>query len=74
MSAQKLILSKTPTGKPKLTDSQGFSIANSPDGTRESHANFERLLLCWQALENFPTEYLKQVVESQNFEFQIIEK
>jgi len=74
MSVKKLILTRTPAGKPKLADVNGFSVANSPDATRQTEEDFRRLFLCWQALENFPTDTISLVVKSENFEFQIVEK
>jgi hypothetical protein len=71
---KKLVLTRTSAGKPKLTDTNGFSVANAPDATKESDENFRRLLLCWKALENFQTDAIKQVLESNSFEFQIVEK
>ncbi len=50
---------KTPAGKPKIVDYNGFSIATAPDATKESEQNIERLVLCYNLLKSYTIEELK---------------
>lgn len=56
MYIKKLKFSKTPTGKPKIEDSNGFSIAT---GAYNEEETIKRLLLCYEKLENFSKEQLE---------------
>lgn len=61
MTPNKVFSSKTPTGKPKIIDNNGFSIANAPDATKESNEIFERLILCYNLLSKTTTEKLREL-------------
>ena len=59
--------SKTNTGKPKIIDNNGFSIASSTDGRKENHELFERLVLCFNLLSKVKTERLKTMSKFEPF-------
>ena len=61
MIPNKVFLAKTPSGKPKITDNNGFSIANAPDATKESVAIFERLILSYNLLSKVSIERLREL-------------
>lgn len=56
MYIKKLKFSKTPTGKPKIEDSNGFSIATGNHGEENT---IKRLILCYEKLEKFSKEQLE---------------
>jgi len=60
MYIKKLKFSKTVTGKPKIVDSNDFSIAT---GAYNEDETIKRLLLCYEKLQNFTNEQLE------NYEF-----
>jgi len=50
----RLKVEKTPTGKNKIVDENGFSIATA--SFHAENKNIERLVACFNALEMFKTE------------------
>ena len=58
----KIFIAKTPSGKPKIVDSNGFSIANAPDATKGSEEAFERLIISYNLLLGVSIEDLRNCV------------
>lgn len=56
MHIKKLFFSKTTTGKPKIQDINGFSVAV---GAYYEDETIKRLLLCYSILEKFTNEQLE---------------
>lgn len=56
MNTKKLFFSKTPTGKPKIQDVNGFSVAV---GVYDEEETIKRLLLCYSILEKFTNKQLE---------------
>jgi hypothetical protein len=56
MYIKQLKFSKTLTGKPKIEDTNGFSIATGNYGEDNT---IKRLILCYEKLRNFSDEQLE---------------
>lgn len=57
----RIVKTNTKTGKPKIVDKNGFSIASSTDGSKESHELFERLVLSYNLLRLYKIDRLKSM-------------
>ena len=61
-----LFSSKTQTGKPKLIDRNGFSVATAPFSTQKDRQNIARLEKCWNVLRLFTDEQLDDILSGRN--------
>jgi len=61
MTPNKVFKDTTKSGKPKIVDSNKFAIATAPDFTEDSVETIERLILCYNLLNNFPIQTLKEM-------------
>jgi hypothetical protein len=57
----KLKLTKTESGKPKLIDNNGFTVATAQTDYQEDFEYFERLVISYNLLSELPTDYLKDM-------------
>lgn len=66
MIPKEVFISKTPAGKPKIIDHNGFSIANAPDATNQSEAIFKRLILSYNIFSSASMDELGEILNNLN--------
>ena len=59
----KLRLTQTASGKPKLIDNNGLTIANAITNYQEDFEYFERLLISYNLLAALPIDFIKNMKE-----------
>lgn len=57
----KLKLTKTASGKPKLIDNNGLTVATAPNHSKGDFEYFERLLISYNLLAALPINFIKNM-------------
>jgi hypothetical protein len=61
MTPNRVFKDITKNGKFKIVDNNKFVIATAPDSSENSEETIERLILCYNLLNNFPIETLREM-------------